>query len=124
MKYLEPSGTVQYAAELINVHPVPVITLNGTKVAIDTRVDTNVVNRIQVFYVGDSEVKDMINFNGLKEIGLKYDVYASGYKTFEGANMQYAKVAGTEGDYVVLVRYKDVYGATRYASVRLTYTAK
>ena len=42
------------------------------KVAIDTRVETNVVDRIQVFYVGDSEVKDMLSFNELKNIGLQY----------------------------------------------------
>jgi len=126
LKYLEPSGTVQYAAELITVHPKPQISLNGTKVVVDARVETNVVSQIQVFYVGDTAVKDMLSFSELKTISLTYpDAYGTtGYKSFSGASLQYAKVVGVEGDYVVLVKYTDVFGATKYTSARLTYTAE
>ena len=108
MVYTDAKGASKTLSQALTLPYVPTATLDGADVIMDQHDGLTPVQRVYVFYVGETVVQDLNNFKELVNIGLNYtDVNGKdGYTYYDADELDQIKLP-YKGNYVLRVQYLD-----------------
>jgi hypothetical protein len=108
MVYTDANGVEQKLSQRLSVPYVPTASVDETDVIIDNNGGITPVDKVFVYYVGETVIKDMNDYKELQAAGSQYpEINVDGYFTDYSGDEVYDISVPVKGNYILRIQYKD-----------------